>query len=806
MPIFTAVGAAVAGGLGFAAGSTGFLIAQSIVAAGAAALAGNAFGVFDEFGGGINDPGVDQRVGADPTNRIPILYGNFVERGIVTYFEVSEDRKTLYAVITLGEGPVTSFSTVYWDDLRLTLDSEGEVTNAVDSEGEETTRLNGLVNIQLYRGTATGNNSTYLEGLSEAWNSTHKMTNLAYAVVTVKYDRDKDVTGINDIRFTGVAAIDDPAVAVRDLLQNPRYGLGYSDSLINIASFTTATAYFQQMLQHITPEGTVADAKRFTINGSISSEASVKERVEAIVKSCNSSLQWDGGQYKFFVDKAETPLTYTFSDDNIIGNVQITERGLDALVNKVEITYGRNAGNNWQPNEVIYEFPTASRHPNEPEHSVSLRLPLISTSVEAERAAVVLLNQVRQQLVVRHRADVTAMPLEPGDVVPYTKSEFGWNGKLFRIIRIKEVEESGGLQYDVEAVEYAASIYADRMFTEADAAPNVGSAEVLEVLAVNNLMISSVEPNAAVPNFTLQWSVPNSLINSFTIFINTANNFSTASSLTTVRNSEGPYNANASVSHVVSGVDIGDYFLWVVGHNDFSSSPESNVAALSGWMPVGATGDIFEEVYRFHGNLTTNDPGAPTGPNGTGGGWAEQLQNPRWEAVGQAREIDGQNRVVEFDLSGMGGEVDTTEVDVPQQYQWDPSGTPGNRTLQYSARPEITQFTFSGTTASVVSEDPGLPEIWQIACTGSSDATVTSLNISEEFYIYLTGNSATSDTTDTIDEISNGDQFQFRVTPIDPSTIYPFNINGNNINLPMSPRIANSVELHGSSHCSEQHK
>ena len=124
MPVFTAGAAAIATAIGFTAGTTGFIIAQSLIAAGLAAGAGHLLGVFDEGGlPPVEDPGVEQRLGANTQNRVPILYGQFMQRGSLTYAEISADRQTLYTVITLGEGPITSIDKIFWDDIELTLDA-----------------------------------------------------------------------------------------------------------------------------------------------------------------------------------------------------------------------------------------------------------------------------------------------------------------------------------------------------------------------------------------------------------------------------------------------------------------------------------------------------------------------------------------------------------------------------------------------------------------------------------------------------------------------------------------------------------
>ena len=153
------------------------------------------------------------------------------------------------------------------------------------------------------------------------------------------------------------------------------------------------------------------------------------------------------------------------NEDNLIGSVEVTEQGMNNLINRLEISYGRDENNNWQPNEVIIETPTENRFPNEPDRQRNIRLPLTATQVEAERAGYIILNESREQLLIGHRLDVTGMPLEAGDVITYTLPDYGFNAKEFRIVRISEVEEEGGIQYELECIEYDDDVYTCLLYT-----------------------------------------------------------------------------------------------------------------------------------------------------------------------------------------------------------------------------------------------------------------------------------------------------------------------------------------------------
>ena len=735
MPVFTAAASAIlTATTSLAAGSTGFLIAQSVVAAGLAAGTARALGLFDapnidapdiQF----DDPGSEQRLGASTRNKLPCLYGNWQQRGALVYFETTTDRQTLYAVIALGEANTgTAINTVYWDDIRLTLNTSGEVTGGTDVEGNATDRLNGNVNVQLY---PTGGRSTYLENLSSNWTSSHRMTGITYAVVTVRYNRNSDVTGLADMRFIGTATIDSPGDAVLDQLQNTTYGLGLPDSAIDMDSFNTANSYFNAMVAHTNASGSTVLAPRFQVNGGMGTDLSIRERIENILIGSNSSLRWSDGRYGLFVNRAETPVAYTFNTDNVIGDINVTELGLTTTINRMEIQYGRDPSNNYQRNTAIIELPNNSRFPNELDRTQTLDLPLVATAVEAERVGTIILNQSREQLVIRHRADVTAHPLEAGDVVNYTMENYGWTDKQFRILKISEIEEEGRIEYEVEALEYTAAVYADRTFVEPDASPNTNLPSADDIVAVTDLAVANVQLTANIPSFDLTWTVPNnSLIEAFDVFYNPSVptfGASTTRFLKTILPTGGndAFTNGSSIADEITTLPSGDHSLWVVGRNAFARSSESNTASVT-WNPQIVASDA-TTVYRFHENAVTNDPGAPTGADGTGGGWydadspsAPSDPNPHWEAVGQGTITNQSNRELDFTFTGNSADVTTSNVPTNQDLLFNLSGLPGETTTTSDGSPERAELTITGNTGSDTSGTPSFTDIMITGNTGVS--------------------------------------------------------------------------------------
>ena len=781
MPVFTAAATSLLAGTALA----GSVIATSVVAAGLAAGVGHLLGVFDgPEGPSYSDPGVDQRSRANTQNKLPCLYGNFMTRGIEMAQFVTEDRAQLWTVVALGEGPVTSIDRFFWDDIELTLDADGIVTGGVDRDGEAVDRLNGLVQVYTYLG-GDSNFSGPLSAAFPEWTAEHRMNSVAYAVVRVTYSADNDVRSLNDMRFIGVAPNSNPADAVLDQLTNTRYGLGLPTTNIDSDSFTAAATYFAELIASQDASGTVQMLPRYQTNGALGTDANLRNRINTILQGCNASLRWSQGQYSIFINRAEVPVSYNVNEDNLIGSVEVTEQGMNNLINRLEIQFGRDENNNWQRNEVIIETPMENRLPNEPNRFRQIQLPLVATQVEAERVGYIILNESREQLLIRHRLDVTGMPLEAGDVITYTLPDYGFNNKEFRITRIRELDEEGGIQYEVEAIEYADDVYTERMHIEPGASPNTSlpSADVIQ--PVVDLTLGGRTEASQTPNFELIWTVPqNSLIRQFDIFVNSSQDvFSGVATMfqqsTLPPGGTDSFTNGASITQVVTGLPAGSYSVWVVGRNNAATSSESNTVLLNNWNPRITTVTGVEGI-RHHDNLVTNDPGFPTGPDGTTTGWYDPVEgsplttnrpanpNPHWEARGFGDPVGGMNRVLDFDFSGTGGQTTTVRTPSNQIVEFDFSGTVGERQLTQPQQQEITEFTFTGQAAEVV----GRTEIWEFDFTGSSDQFISGTpGTTEEFFIYLTGNSLTTTTEDLgntvtdsnfrYDQVSGGDRFEF---------------------------------------------
>lgn len=185
------------------------------------------------------DQGVKLKVDPDPNAKIPVVYGRSILGGIVTDAALTNSNQTMWYCITLcevtgnlnlGQGAASqiNFINVYRDNQKLIFASDGvTVTKGVDATGVENTKLNGKIKVYLYRnGSNSGPSPTAAANLMPNWTANHAMTNLAFALVRVDYDRTNDVTGLGTFKFVIENTMTQPGDCLYDYMTNTRYGAG----------------------------------------------------------------------------------------------------------------------------------------------------------------------------------------------------------------------------------------------------------------------------------------------------------------------------------------------------------------------------------------------------------------------------------------------------------------------------------------------------------------------------------------------------------------------------------------------------
>ena len=359
MPAFTAIGAAVVSYLGGAAvlGSFGAIVVGAVVATGAAYITSRIINGNPNKGNNSSAGSQGGRIQVPPAtnNKIPVLYGSAYVNGIITDARlISTDQKTnntMFYCIVLSEtcntvGAAYTLNNVYWNDLRLT--SVDSTTNAhkikdgrktVDGPGEDFIDTNfvvdgaSLVEVRVYAGSSAANKQifpTQASGNTQAaydfwgnndnsWTTDFAMTGLVFAIVKVTYNGEKGFTALPNMTFNVSNSINNPADVWLDYMTGVRYGANIAVSDINTSANTAWKNFCNEDINYTNKDGTTNQAtERYTINGLLDTNRSVKENIDIILQNGGAWMSYDvaTGLWSPVIKKAitagdpDTPASY----------------------------------------------------------------------------------------------------------------------------------------------------------------------------------------------------------------------------------------------------------------------------------------------------------------------------------------------------------------------------------------------------------------------------------------------------------------------------------------------------------------
>jgi hypothetical protein len=413
---------------------------------------------------------------------VPIIYGTRRTGGHIIYQAMSSNENMLYVVYALAEG-VQQTWTMYIDDgdgVMVDFDSSRYLSSYVDVTHIHTGATSKSPAIQhLYRnnisaGSSVGlvtNAGNFVEGLGSLWSTSHNCKGVAVEGLAFLYDNirqfgNKAVTdtwidgtpnsgkyfetepffrnGIPKIEFemTGIALLDntgatvsnssDPSWILFDYLTNEDYGCGIDDSLINSASFITASTICNV-------ESSSTD--RYSCNIILDSRASLIDNIKLILSSCNGRLSWINGQYYLQIDDEFTgTAVFAFEEKHILGGIGIVANSKTERTNQVTCQF-TNPDNSWEQDEVswpdknnetaLYDSFLAA------DNEIPLRKTITVNAVTNFNQARFLAKQAclrsRDALKVTFKTTAEAMNVIVGDVITVTHSTPSWTAKEFRV-------------------------------------------------------------------------------------------------------------------------------------------------------------------------------------------------------------------------------------------------------------------------------------------------------------------------------------------------------------------------------------
>lgn len=670
MAIFTAIatwavtaytGAAIVAG-------TWAAFAVSVVATGIAMVTSRLInGSGSRGGGGTQDQGVRVQLPPATENKVPVVYGRAFQQGAVTDAVLSSSNQTtndtMTYVLTLSERTQTgstAFNDVYWNDQKLNFDADGfTVLSSIPADGTTSTTLAGLVKVYVFDG---GADSVYNVGIGagaipgvNAYDligstSTYQMTDLVFAVVQLTYNQEKGVTGLPTMIFDIENSVKNPADVWYDYMTSTRYGAGFAEADLDLASLTAL-----ENLSNQTPANqfqndgvTPLVQPRYEINGVINTGDTLKNNLDRINIASSSWTTFDHkvGKWKVVANSTGTAVM-NFNDDNIIGELTLTATNLEDLYNQVEVAYA-NRGTRDQSDYYKANIDPAAMNDLEPVNILRMRVDMVNNKVHAGRIGNIELAQSRVDLVITFQADYSALQIEAGDIISVTNPIYDFNNKLFRVTRVRETEgESGTLAAEISALEYNASVYTDLELIDGDDKPvndipTAGTSSSLPPPSVP--VLSNANETANVPNFSISTTISTSTspVNVIEWFVSSTS----TSGFYYLDNERSATNftAGAAVDDVITKLYTGGtwYFKARTGiAGRYSAFSDASAAFNWNPQPAGAsdgtiansTSSVYTENIRINSINDTNYY-ITLAPTGTIGSYSDIQADPQltWNA------------------------------------------------------------------------------------------------------------------------------------------------------------------------------
>lgn len=612
--------------------SIGGALVRILVAYGVSRLINKATG--QDNSGAQTDDGVRLQLAPDTSNPIPLVFGSAYLGGKITDAQITDANQTMWYCLTVAEVPTharlsdsaaitTSFDEIYWNNQRVYFQADGvTIDYLVNQDGVVDTSPRGLVKIYLYKNgsanpTLPSDLGDYLgtippvpgaaHTLMPGWTTATAMTNLSFALVKVSYNRDKSITGLQDIQFKLSNNLFKPGDAIYSYMRNPVSGLGFEPTMIDTGSLTALNNYADDTVSYLDEEDDTVKtlANRYQINGIINPTDNVMNNLQKLASNTGCFVNYDIGTGLWGVTiNRDISSTLSFDDSNIISGIDLTGTNLDNMYNAVEVEFPHRQLRD-QIDSIRIDLPAEFRNSNEPDNVLKIRLDLLNEPLQARELGYLELYQNRMDQVITFTSDYSKINTEAGDVVTVTNSIYGWTNQPFRVVRVREVEgEDGGLAVEITAQEYDATMYTaggqprrPRVPSEAIGIPGIA------VIGTSDAPTTTLINLVAVPAVDITALTPSGIVDVLEYWYS-ADAGVTYRLLGARRNANGaPYNEDTSLTFRAANLAAGDYLFKVRGGNATAFGPFSLPTATVTWAPVQVT-DAVSDTTQITGSMS----------------------------------------------------------------------------------------------------------------------------------------------------------------------------------------------------------
>ena len=566
---------------------------------------------------GSQNPGSRQQLAPAGDNKVPVVYGSAYVGGIITDLSITSDNQKMFYVLTLAEVTNTetggtpdiyTFGDVYWGGKKCVFDGTDtyKVVGLLDeSTGVTDTTVAGKMNIYLFRnGSSSGVNTTktaiqimQTSGLVYTWDSTKLMSNAAFAIVELTYNRDANVTGIQQTKFQITNSRHKAGDCFSDYWQSQRYGAGLSLSEINTDSLTALNTYCDETFTYTTYEGGTATQTRFRFDGTLDTNNTIMTNMQSMASCCDCLIKYNEitGQWGVIVQKPTYTVAMDINNSNMVSAIQVSPIDLASSYNIAEVKFPDSSAQDAFNSSTfdLAQIDPSLLYPNEPINKQTISLPLVNNSVRAQYLANRFLEAAREDLQIKVDVNYSGLQLEAGDIVTVTNASYGWTAKLFRISQvIEKFGDDGQVTASLSLMEFNPQIYDDKNITQFTPSPNTGIGSPLGFGMLYAPTVTNIQVSAPVPSFDVSvTAASNGIVQYAEVYYSAYASPTLAQRFfagTTAINPGGnPYNPSSSMGSVtLSNIPQGDWYFAVKYVNSLGTSDFSASSAVFKWRPL----------------------------------------------------------------------------------------------------------------------------------------------------------------------------------------------------------------------------
>jgi len=377
-----------------------------------------------------------------PASDHAIIYGQQRVGGVIFYRSVTDDQKYLHTLIALAGHECEEIGTVYADNVALTLDGNGFVTNdAFQIKDDAGNVVNSALRINKHLGSSSQSADADLVSEDSAWTVNHTARGVAYIYIRAEFDTSVFPQGLPifsaivkgkkvfDPRSSATAWSANAALCLRDYLISD-YGLGVSEATeINNTIFSAAANVCDENVT-LSAGGT---EKRYTVNGSFVTALPPDDVITDLVASMAGTIFYSQGQWGVKAGEF-TSSVLALTEDDLRSNLQVNTR--NSRRDNFNAVSGMFAGaeTDYQPSDFPPITSSVFETVDGGERVIQdIPLPFTNTSSMAQRIAKIALYKNREQLTLSGTFGLRALQLQIGDIISLTNTRLGFSSKTFEV-------------------------------------------------------------------------------------------------------------------------------------------------------------------------------------------------------------------------------------------------------------------------------------------------------------------------------------------------------------------------------------